>query len=313
MSSAYDAARTTAAFLDRGDRVRMEFSGAKAAETLNGLLTNDIAKLAAGMGCYAAALTNRGKVIADVRVFARENGRFIVDTSASAGPGFIAMIRKYVNPRLAQYRDITAEYGDVTTIGPATAGDAVSPVPYANVAAPDNGLVARVPDFGVSATAIIAPRVFLEGRIASLRAEMPEMDAATAGVMRVEAGRPLWGIDMDENTLAQEAALDRADLNAISFDKGCYTGQETVARVHFRGHVNRTLRGLQSDTPLESGAVLLAADGKEVGDVRSVAQSPRLGALALAYVRREIEDGTAVTLRSGNEERQATVVALPFA
>jgi folate-binding protein YgfZ len=312
VSTSYDAARTTAAFIDRSDRVRMEFSGAKAAETLNGLLTNDIARLAPGLGCYAAALTNRGKVVADVRVFAREDGRFIVDTSAAAGPGFVALIRKYVNPRLAKYRDISAEFGDVTTVGPATEGDATPQVPYANVAAPDGGLVARIPDFGISATAIIARREFLEGRIRSLRAEMPEMDATTAELMRIEAGRPLWGPDMDENTLAQEAALDRPDLNAISFDKGCYTGQETVARVHFRGHVNRTLRGLRADAALTSGSTLHGADGAEVGNVRSTAASPRLGAIALAYVRREIEDGTAITLRTGNEERQATVVALPF-
>jgi folate-binding protein YgfZ len=312
MSTSYDAARTTAAFVNRNDRVRMLFTGAKAGETLNGLLTNDIARLVPGMGCYAAALTNKGKVVADVRVFAREDGRFIVDTSPAAGPGFVALIRKYVNPRLAQYRDISAEYGDVTTVGPATAGDAVPQVPYASVAAPDGGLVARIPDLGVSATAIIAPREFLEGRILSLRAEMPEMDATTAEVMRIEAGRPLWGPDMDENTLAQEAALDRADLNAISFDKGCYTGQETVARVHFRGHVNRTLRGLRADAALTSGATLHGPDGAEVGNVRSTAVSPRLGAIALAYVRREIEDGTAITVRAGNEERQATVVALPF-
>jgi folate-binding protein YgfZ len=313
VSTSYDAARTTAAFLDRGNRVRMEFSGAKAGETLNGLLTNDIAKLAPGMGCYAAALTNKGKVIADVRVFALEGGRFIVDTSPAAGPGFVAMVRKYVNPRLAQYRDISAEFGDLTTIGPATEGDAVSHVPYANVAAPDGGLVARIPDFGVSATAIIARREFLEGTIRSLRAEMPEMDAATAELMRIEAGRPLWGPDMDENTLAQEAALDRADLNAISFDKGCYTGQETVARVHFRGHVNRTLRGLRADAALTSSSTLHGPDGAEVGNVRSSADSPRLAAIALGYVRREIEDGAAVTVRTGNKERQATVVALPFA
>jgi folate-binding protein YgfZ len=313
VSTSYDAARTTAAFLDRGNRVRMEFSGAKAGETLNGLLTNDIAKLAPGMGCYAAALTNKGKVIADVRVFALEGGRFIVDTSPAAGPGFVAMVRKYVNPRLAQYRDISAEFGDLTTIGPATEGDAVAQIPYSNVAAPDGGLVARIPDFGVSATAIIARREFLEGTIRSLRAEMPEMDAATAELMRIEAGRPLWGPDVDENTLAQEAALDRADLNAISFDKGCYTGQETVARVHFRGHVNRTLRGLRADAALTSGSTLHGPDGAEVGNVRSTAVSPRLGAIALGYVRREIEDGTAVTVRTGNEDRQATVEALPFA
>jgi folate-binding protein YgfZ len=299
-------------FVDRNDRVRMEFSGEKAGETLNGLFTNDISKLAPGMGCYAAALTNKGKVVADVRVFALE-GRFIVDTSAAAGPGFLALIKKYVNPRLAKYRDVSAELGDVTIVGSAADAKIQALALYGSVPAADGGFVARVPDFGMPANAIIAPRSFLEGTVRSLRAEMQEVSAVDADILRVEAGRPLWGTDMDENTLAQEAALDRADLSAISFDKGCYTGQETVARVHFRGHVNKTLRGLRSESPLTRGATLTSADGKEVGDVRSVAPSPRFGAIALAYVRREIEDGAAVVVKSGNEERQATVVALPFA
>jgi folate-binding protein YgfZ len=308
MSTAYDAARESKAFIDRGDRIRFEFTGEKAGESLNGILTNDISKLAPGTGCYAAALTNKGKVIADVRVFALD-GRFVVDTSAAAGPGFIALIKKYVNPRLAKYRDISAEFGDVTVVGPYAADDPEPLAEYGSVAAAEGGFVARVPDFGLPATAIISTRKFLEGTILSLRAEMPEIDASTADILRVEAGRPLWGTDMDDNTLAQEAALDRADLNAISFDKGCYTGQETVARVHFRGHVNRILRGLRAGAPLTSGAALIGSDGKEIGGVRSVAISPRLGSIALAYVRREIEDGA--TVRAGDVE--ATVVPLPFA
>jgi folate-binding protein YgfZ len=308
VSAGYEAARESKAFVDRGDRVRFEFTGQKASETLNGIFTNDIAKLAPGMGCYAAALTNKGKVVADVRVFALE-GRFIVDTSAAAGPSFSALIKKYVNPRLAKYRDISAEFGDVTVVGPYAAGELGSLAEYGSVPAAENGFIARVPDFGLPATAIIAPRSFLEGTIRSLRAEMPEIDAATAEILRIEAGRPLWGTDMDENTLAQEAMLDRADLNAISFDKGCYTGQETVARVHFRGHVNRMLRGLRGSTPIQGGSVVHDLEGKEVGSVRSTAQSPRFGFIALAYVRGEIEDGARVRTGTG----EATVVPLPFA
>lgn len=312
MSVAYNAARESKAFIDRGDRVRVEFTGAKAAETLNGLFTNDIAKLAPGMGCYAAALTNKGKVIADVRIFALD-GRFIVDTSAAAGPGFTAMIRKYVNPRLAKYRDISAEFGDVTLVGPFAAAEHASLALYGNVPTAEGGFIARVPDFGLPAMAIIAPRSFLENTMRSLRAEIPEIDTATAEILRVEAGRPLWGADMDENTLAQEAALDRADLNAIAFDKGCYTGQETVARVHFRGRVNRIMRGLRGSAPMESGSLVHGPDCAQAGDVRSSVLSPRLGPIALAYVRRETEDGATVTLKSPSGEHTATVVSLPFA
>ena len=118
---------------------------------------------------------------------------------------------------------------------------------------------------------------------------------------------------MDENTLAQEAVLDAPHLDAISFDKGCYTGQETVARVHFRGHVNRTLRGVRCAGPLHYGAAIRFGDNGSAGEVRSTAMSPKLGAIALAYLRREVADGADVAVLTENEERQATVVALPFA
>jgi len=104
MSAGYDAARSAAAFVDRSDRLRVEFSGAKAVDTLNGLFTNDITKLKPGSGLYAAALTNKGKVIADVRVFALAD-KYIVDTSAAAGPGFSAMIKKYVSRCIGGVRD----------------------------------------------------------------------------------------------------------------------------------------------------------------------------------------------------------------
>src|SRR5207253_7970098 len=116
-------------------------------------------------------------------------------------------------------------------------------------------------------------------------------------VARVEAGRPEWGLDMDETTIPQEANFD--ELGAISYTKGCYTGQETVARVHFRGHVNRHLRHLRAagpEPPL-AGADLLDAAGKSVGDVRSTAASPRLGGIAIGMVRREVELGTSLLAR----------------
>ena len=143
----------------------------------------------------------------------------------------------------------------------------------------------------------------------------------TAGeIARVEAGRPEWGIDMDESTIAQEAGLE--ELGAISYTKGCYTGQEVVARVHFRGHVNRTLRGLRASgtTPPAYLAALFDSSGKAVGEVHSTASSPRLGGIALGMVRREIETGTQLTARWNAElagdtaagETQVDVVPLPF-
>ena len=129
-------------------------------------------------------------------------------------------------------------------------------------------------------------------------------------VARVEGGRPAFGIDMDENTLPQEANLDT--LGAISFEKGCYTGQETVARIHFRGHVNKNLRALFGSAPLPQGAAVLDESGKTVGDVRSTVVSPRLGPIAIAMVRREVADGQQVIVAGDFGAISARVSTLPF-
>jgi folate-binding protein YgfZ len=124
---------------------------------------------------------------------------------------------------------------------------------------------------------------------------------------------------MDDNTIPQEANFDQ--LHAISYTKGCYVGQETVARVHFRGHVNKHLRGIRGAGVdlIHSGATLHDEAGAEVGDVRSAVRSPRLGAIALAMIRREVEPGAALTARwKGDPEsgtpvdRRVDVAALPF-
>jgi folate-binding protein YgfZ len=126
--------------------------------------------------------------------------------------------------------------------------------------------------------------------------------ADTWEIARVESGRPKWGADMDDSTLPQEANFD--ELGAISYTKGCYIGQETVARVHFRGHVNRFLRKLRFVTrpAPPTGAELVDEAGKVIGDIRSVALSPRFGGVALGMVRREILPGTTLQARwSGGE------------
>src|SRR5207247_6404333 len=124
--------------------------------------------------------------------------------------------------------------------------------------------------------------------------------AATSGVSeiaRVEAGRPEFGVDIDDTTLAQEANLE--ELGAISYTKGCYVGQEVVARVHFRGHVNRFLRRIRFVTrpAPPKGAELVDETGKVIGDIRSAALSPRFGGVALGMVRREIPPGTTLQAR----------------
>jgi tRNA-modifying protein YgfZ len=305
----------TVTFFDRSDRLRMEFSGPKAAESLNGLLTNDVLSLRGGDGLYACALTPKGRIIADVRVFAFSDSSGDVttiraDTNAVAAPGFAAMIKKYVNPRVAKYVDVSSTTGCLTITGDKAASllsealsagvtaDALSTLPaFGHIGVTVSGVsatIARVPDLADAHTFdLLADR-------SSVQALTDALVAAGASLaspdewrrLRVLAAQPEWGVDMDESTLAQEANMDL--LQAISYTKGCYTGQETVARVHFRGHVNRTLRVVQlSDTSasLTKGAELQAEDGTTVGDLRSTAHTDAGALVGIAMLRREVADG----------------------
>ncbi|MEP6781031.1 MAG: glycine cleavage T C-terminal barrel domain-containing protein, partial [Gemmatimonadaceae bacterium] len=148
-----------------------------------------------------------------------------------------------------------------------------------------------------------------------VRARLEKMGAEFADeslwqLAQLESGQPLFGLDMDATTIPQEANLD--SWNAISFDKGCYTGQETVARIHFRGHVNKHLRGLSAAQPMLVGAEVRDATGKIVGDVRRSAVSPRFGSIAIAMIRRELDEGNDVAVGADNESIAARIVPIPF-
>jgi tRNA-modifying protein YgfZ len=312
----YSALHNGALFFDRSDRTRIRFSGPKAAELLTGMVTNDVSALVAGEGQYAAALTPKGKIVADLRIFALED-EILVDTSAAAAPGWKDMVRKYINPRLAPYHDVTSELSDLGVFGKSARAilsrvlmiddrDLAALPPYGSVARPfgdAKAIIARVPEMDVDGFEVFIPNETAGSlKAAIVSAGVANGSKETWEIARIESGRPQWGSDMDDSTLPQEANLD--DLGAISYTKGCYIGQETVARVHFRGHVNRTLRRLRFVTrpaPLK-GAELVDETGKVIGDIRSVALSPRYGGVALAMVRREVQPGTTLQARwSGGE------------
>ncbi|MBI2408881.1 MAG: hypothetical protein HYV19_11315 [Gemmatimonadetes bacterium] len=320
----YEQVRADAGLVDRGDRLRMTFIGAQAAATLTGLLTSDVLTVQPGHGQYAAALTPKGKVIADVRVFHRAAESFLVDVPAAAGPGFAAMVRKYVNPRLARYTDVSGAFACLGVAGPharQVVAHALGCLPaafdllpaYASTEVPFGDttvLVVRAADYGVDGFDCFVDSEHAAAlRDALLASGAAPAAAAALETLRIEAGRPAWGVDMTDETLTQEALLDT--LDAISYTKGCYTGQEVVARLHFRGHVNKLLRGLRLDAPPGDDARVLAGDA-DVGVVRSRAVSPRLGAIALAMIRREVEPGAAITVRSTDGDTAGVVVALPF-
>jgi folate-binding protein YgfZ len=316
--TAYNALRTGASWFELAPLHVSKFVGAGAGGALNGLVTNDVTKLAVGRGMYAAALTPKGKLLADLAILRTEPETFLVVTSESAGAEWFAMVRKYINPRLARYSNESdaivpvGVYGPdaaaiLARIGGATGGGAMLTDSLSDAlhvwSEWTHGLW-KVP--GADARLIRAPYLgsingfvlLLDSAVAdTVRAQLTKLGAAAAStnvwaMCALESGRPVFGLDMDATTLPQEANLD--DWSAISFEKGCYTGQETVARIHFRGHVNKHLRAVRSDHALPLGTTLQDESGKSVGDVRRSGVSPTLGALAIAMVRREVPDGARV-------------------
>jgi folate-binding protein YgfZ len=302
----YSALHNSALFFDRSDRMRMRISGPKAAELVTGMVTNDVSALRPGEGQYAAALTAKGKIVADLRIFALEEG-LLVDANTAAAAGWKDMVRKYINPRIAPYHDLSGELSDIGVFG-RTSRSVVAKITeiderdlatlphYAHISRSDADLtitVARVPEMDAEGFEIFVPVARVKEITTSLRAlGVAEGTIETWEIARIESGRPSYGVDIDESTLPQEANFD--DLGAISYTKGCYIGQETVARVHFRGHVNRFLRKLRfvSRPAPPRGAELMDEGGKVIGDIRSVALSPRYGGVGLGMVRREIIPGT---------------------
>ncbi len=323
----YAALRTGALLVDRGFRHRLTMAGPKAGDALGGLVTNDVATLEPAHGCYAAVLTAKGKIVSDLRVFRTAPDSFLIDAPPRSAHAWAETAKKYVNPRLAKQADVSEATTDVGVFGVrahhvvheatgiGAAALAALP-PYAHAEAEIEHAtvrVARVPDLGVEGFELFAPREAHEAlwrRLLSAGATPGGLEAWE--IARVEAGRPEWGLDMDESTLVQEANLD--ELHAISYTKGCYTGQEVVARVHFRGHVNRHLRGLRTagGEPPPPSAQLVDDSGRPVGEVRSAVASPRLGGIALAMIRREVEVGAPVSVRWDGGEARADVSALPF-
>ncbi|MDB4915582.1 MAG: hypothetical protein JWM95_3226 [Gemmatimonadetes bacterium] len=327
----YEALHAGAVLFDRSHRGRVRLKGDKAAEMVTGLVTNDVSGLVAGQGCYAAALTAKGKIIADVRIFVEE-GSVLVDAPPRAAAAWASMVKKFVNPRIAPHVDESAALRDLGVFGVnarhvvAALTGVQSPAltalaPYAHITVDMGGhkmLVVRSVDLDVEGFELIVDADQFDAlweRAVAAGALPAGLDAWE--IARVEAGRPEWGVDMDDTTIPQEANFD--ELHAISYTKGCYVGQETVARLHFRGHVNKHLRGIRAsglDAP-PMGATLHGEDGLQVGDVRSSVRSPRLGGIAIAMIRREVAAGAALIARWNVDdtiaERTVDVMALPFA
>ena len=322
----YEALRAGAIVIDLSHRGRMLFCGEKSGEALTGLVTNDVLAIPTGHGRYGAALSAKGRIVADLRILAMP-GSYLVDAPARAWQGFAAMVKKYVNPRLSGYRDESHALRDIGVYGPAARRivstlTGVSDEALAAAGAYDHAAgsidgaavtVVRSPDLGLEGYDVLVPfESFAHAWDRIVAAGATPAGLGAWEIARVEAGRPEWGIDIDESTIPQEANFD--ELDAISYTKGCYIGQEVVARVHFRGHVNRHLRGLRAAgmEPPPTGAQLIDDAGNHVGEVRSSVSSPRLGGIAIGMVRREVAPGTSLTAKWEGGERRVDLAALPF-
>jgi folate-binding protein YgfZ len=289
--------------------------GPAALTCLQGLLTNDLDKPGDHSLTYGALLTPKGAIVVDYWVF-REPERFVLVAPLEGRLASLALFQRQVPPRLARIADATSQVAVAWLLGAraldALARSTIEPLPDAagrTVALeyPEGRLLLGLaPETAPFAAVALGPRGAVRAFAAALAVAGVERGTPDdAEAARILAGWPALGAEIDDRTLPQEVRYD--ELGGVSYTKGCYVGQEIVARLHFRGHTNRELRGLvwRSAAPLEGDAV--TASGRAVGSVRSTLMlDDRL--LGLSPIRREVAPGAEV--EAGG--RAARVVALPF-
>jgi tRNA-modifying protein YgfZ len=312
LSTDYRTITEACGLLDRSERGKLVLTGSDSGGFLQGQVTNDVEGLSPGRGCYAAFLTPKGKMLGDLRILAT-GSELLLDTERVALQALFNMIRRFSIGYDVELHKRTLESGLLSLIGPG-AGELVGAgeLPadehgHALVSIPGTNLTARAirTDIGIDllcdAGEVDALRSALED------AGAPSVAEAAVECLRVECGRPRYGIDLDDSVIPQEAGLNE---RAVSFTKGCYVGQETVARLFYRGKPNRQLRGVRLSGPASSGDEL-SFDGRVVGHLATVADSPRIGPIALALVRREAPPGSIVAV-GAEAGVTAEVTELPF-
>jgi tRNA-modifying protein YgfZ len=296
-------------FLDRSERGKLALTGAEAKAFLGGQVTNDVEALEPGRGVYAALLTPKGKMLADLRVL--DTGEELwLDTERVALQGLFDALRRAIIGWRAELHKRTLEQALFSLVGPASRAVAGAEELRSDEHANRKGRLAGAEvlliatDLGIDV--VCAAQDAAEVRAALERAGAVPASEADAEVVRVESGRPRYGVDLDASTIPQEAGLNE---RAVSFTKGCYVGQETVARLHYRGRPNRQLRGLRLSAPAAPGSSLRLGE-REVGRLGSAVVSPELGPIGLAIVRREAAVGATIEVDGGVT---AELVELPFA
>jgi tRNA-modifying protein YgfZ len=304
----YRALREGAGLVDRSARGKLVVRGPEALDYLQGQLTNDIEAHASGEGCYAALLDRKGHMQGDLRVAVLSQTEVWLDTEPETIGAITRHLDTYRVGREVELEDVGSGRSIISLIGPAASAIALAaPLrgEYSHREGEIGGITCRAiaTDAGVDLVTGASTVEELRGRLISAGAVEVTEDAAE--IVRVESGRPRFGREMTTETIPEEAGIND---RAVSFTKGCYIGQETVARLHYKGKPNRHLRGLRLRSPAAAEDPIVHGE-REVGRIGTAVLSPALGPIALAVVRREAEPGSAVTVGDGNE---AEVVELPF-
>ncbi len=305
LRSDYRTITEACGLFDRSERGKLALTGTEAKSFLQGQVSNDVEALEPGEGCYAAFLTPKGKMLGDVRVLDAD-GQLLLDTERVALQALFNLIRRTLIGYDVALHKRTLERGLLSLIGPHAGRMAVFEALPASEHAHRLTVVEDVEarairtDVGVDLLCDSSDTERLRSALTELGA-VPVAEQAVE-CLRVERGRPRYGVDLDEGVIPQEAGLT---ARAVSFTKGCYVGQETVARLHYRGKPNRHLRGLRLSAPAPDGTELLLAK-RPVGRLTTVADSPRFGPIGLALLRREAGPGTELAL--GEDGETALVV-----
>ncbi len=324
-SEEYGVLKDSAGLLDFSDDTILEVSGRDHVRFLHGMLTNDIKALLPGKGCYAAMLTPQGRIVADMQVY-REEESIILLSSPVLRDKLPQALKKYIIADQVDVKDVSDLWGVLSIQGP-KASNGLSQITSASLPQSpfDHAITevlgaqvrffrrSRIPpggyDLMVSKEKLTESWDLLlkSGEFYGLR----PVGWEAFNAMRVESGVPLYGLDLDESHLPLEAGLQ----SAISLTKGCYMGQEIVARATYRGQLNWKLSGLllPETDPLPKGCKILK-DGKEVGQVTSSVFSPTLGrAIAMSFLRREVlEPGTLLQAMQDEGSVECEVAAIPF-
>ena len=298
------ALRDGAALVDRSDRGRLALSGAESREALNAVVTNEIESLTPGHGCLAACCTSKGRMLGDLRVLATED-ELLLDIERCALQPIFDAIRHGLVGYDAELHKRTLETSLFSLLGPRSravaSASSLGESEDDNAAAEIGGRAVRLITTDVGVDVLCADEDGAQVRAALLADGATAAGEPLAELARIESGRPRYGVDLDQTVIPQEGGLNE---RAVSFTKGCYVGQETIARLHYRGRPNRRLCSLKLSGEAELGSPLSSAE-REVGTLTSLALSPQDGPIGLALIRREAQDGA--TLKVGDGPVEATL------